>query len=150
MFESFVYQVFNRNNNNLHISKTAMLKYSRSKTQGLTGCFPTFFPVLRLQSYIAEYKCNKGKCEHMLPLYVEMTLFFSSSRTKGEWLTKRAAERARICCGLLFLQFPDEATPLISCQSACLCGPISVRLTSTTVTCRTCGTFKKSQTCSSS
>ena len=79
----------------------------------------------------------------MLPLYVEMTLFFSSSRTKVEWLTKRAAERARICCGLLFLQFPDEATPLISCQSACLCGPISVRLTSTTVTCRTCGTFKK-------
>ena len=57
---------------------------------------------------------------------------------------KKKEQRTRICCGL-FLQFPDEATPLISCQSACLCGPISVRLTST-VPSRTCGTFKK-RTC---
>ena len=82
----------------------------------------------------------------MLPLYVEMTLFSSRLllllRPKESGLTKKkAAERAFVVW--LFLQFPDEATPLISCQSACLCGPISVRLTSTTVTCRTCGTFKK-------
>ena len=77
----------------------------------------------------------------MLPLYVEMTLF--SSRLLLLLRPKESGSRTRICCVAFFLQFPDEATPLISCQSACLCGPISVRLTSTTVTCRTCGTFKK-------
>ena len=82
----------------------------------------------------------------MLPLYVEMTLFSSRLllllRPKESGLTKKKQPNAHLLCGF-FLQFPDEATPLISCQSACLCGPISVRLTSTTVTCRTCGTFKK-------
>ena len=38
----------------------------------------------------------------MLPLYVEMTLFFSSPRTKGEWLTKRAAERAHLLWASFF------------------------------------------------
>ena len=84
----------------------------------------------------------------MLPLYVEMTLFSSRLllllRPKESGLTKKKQPNAHLLCGF-FLQFPDEATPLISCQSACLCGPISVRLTSTTVTCRTCGTFKKSK-----
>ena len=47
-FQAVLEESLNRNNNNLYTSKTAMLRYSRSKTKPIKCLKKDFFEIFRL------------------------------------------------------------------------------------------------------